>query len=397
MRHISLRKLFFFISIFAFIWASTINQTQACHIFGATDLAFTENPPGSGLYDVSFEYFAAPGESCYLYFEIHINEAGCPPSTCTSYTAASGCIDATSGLGFPGDGSQTETPVVGLPLCPGKGYDVVFLYRRSNSPTCLPGDERPDFILNGPGTSGTPFEPDCSIAGTCNWLGGTGDINWAYISATIPPAPGDIVWSLDVDIDFEDDCTMPIDLAYSNDQMANDGPVDAFVADPVQLRCGSEFTLSWVSDNSCGNPGNPGNTFEITTAGTSANYIGFDASSTAFPAQCVTGDPNNDGRFETDMFSDSGFACEPAGDIVLEFMNASCNTLATDVMVSVTQPVEILYPTSDFADPVRVNCSDMCGQESWFYQVMNGIWEALIWEEQHQLKSLLMTVQAVMR
>jgi len=287
-----------------------------------------------------------------------------------------------------------------IPLCPGKTYNVVLLTRRMQAGSaCMDPEDRDniafavgdlvtyqggqvgtfpwnitpqnfdDATINDPGDSGNTLE------------GETFDNNWAAAVVTIT-TPGDPLWDFQVDIAVDDACYGMFSETFDEDEMSippatpyvagtpGSCPDDGTPASSTNITedfggaaataiCGAMVTTTYTSDNSCG-AGFGSNTFIVTDASTvlSSNL----GSSVLIDGMAVV-DDNGDGRFETiNGLSATGIACQD-GMIDLTFENSNCAAEDGFIEVNVTYQVDVQYPTSEFADIPRVNCSDMCGPD----------------------------------
>jgi len=346
-----------------------VNNLKADHFWIFNNLEFVENPVGSGIYDLRFEYTTNGATTNNVYYEIYVIEDGCIATDGFSF-------DDTGCISYVNRPSRTETITVdaNVPFCPGKKYAAVLFTRRmrgGNTP-CSPNDRANSATPQGQLTK----YPNISPGDPANiWDGapqqfnamntypaGSGsdgpnttdyDGNWAYIYTT-QTGNGDPLWNLDVQITTED-CIADndVDVMYNSDDNA-----DVLMEDLGSnvVRCGSQIDVSYQSDNTCGTDF-PGNTFELTDNTTVIDVVNYSSSNVTPQGP----DVNVDGRFETIDAQFVGFACS-SGDVDLNLTTAGCNT-EVPVDIQVTYTLEVLYPTSNFVEPEQVNCSDMCGQD----------------------------------
>jgi len=346
------------LACFILLFFST-NTSYADHIWGARNLVAT--PAGGGLFDIEYEFYRRNGwTSNYFYWELFVVEEGCPASD--GFTASfSDCTNTEMGTNLAWNPGTLATD---LALCPGKTYNIILYTRRRGNEGGAPcgsnedraGAASPDGeLIKFPNIG--PGDPANIWAGTPdNNLGDTPtfDGNWAYLVNTLV-IPGTRPYQIMATFDV-DDCQGSFDqtVDYNN---VDDGLVVNTTLPTATVLCGSELAVTYNSNNSCG-VGFPGNTYEITNEST---IIGFDPSSGNVNSAMGAG-LNVDGRFEvlTNAMA-TGNTCT-SGTVGFEFMDADCNA-ETDASVNVEFEVIVLRPTSNFADPTMINCSDMCGQE----------------------------------
>jgi subtilisin-like proprotein convertase family protein len=336
------------------------NTVSADHIWGARNLVVLEDPDNPGTFKIEYEFYRRNGwTSNWFSYELYVVEEGCSPSD--GFTAEFfGCTDTRSGLELQWNPGTLAT---GILLCPGKTYNAVLYTRRRGNeggPPCGSNEDRagaasplgelikfPAVGPNDPANiwDGAPADP----------LGDAPsfDGNWAYLINSLV-VPGDRKFQIEASFDVED-CFGGLDQTINYTEA--DGNIINTELTTVQVRCGSELVVTYDSDNTCG-VGFAGNTFQIDNTST---ISGFDPSSGNVNTAMGSG-LNVDGRFE--ILSNAmalGNTCS-TGLAAFEFKDADCNA-ETDVQVNVEFNVEVFYPTSNFADPIEINCDMLCGQE----------------------------------
>jgi len=349
-------KLITSLVILFFISNSTL---KADHIWGARNLVAT--PAGGGLFDIEYEYYRRNGwTSNWFYWELFVVEEGCPASD--GFTASfSDCTDTNAGVNLAWNDGVLATD---LAFCPGKTYNIILYTRRRGNeggPPCGSNENRASAasplgeLIKFP-TVGAGDPANIWTGAPQNNLGDTPtfDGNWAYLSTSLV-IPGTRPYQIMAEFDV-DDCEGSFDQTVDYNNMDDGFSVNTSLPTATVL-CGSELVVTYNSDNSCG-PGFPGNTYEISNESTIA---GFDPSSGNLNSAMGAG-LNVDGRFEilTNAMA-SGNTCS-SGIVGFEFMDADCNA-ETDISVMVDFEVIVLTPTSEFATPTTINCSDACGQE----------------------------------
>ena len=363
--------------MFLFLFHGT--DLNADHWWYVNSLSIVEDPAGSGEYRIDYTFTVNFRTVKRFYWELYVVESGC--------NATDGFTESFSGCTLQGnlpDGNHSGTLASGILLCPGKSYDAIMFTRRrgdclsdntngsggSNTPNC--GTGCGDMSCGCPedrASAATPLglltkfpgiasgDPANIWAGTpLNSLGDTPsfDGNWAYIRTTLEGnGLPDYNFSVDIEVD---DCFGNFNQSFSANQ--DDGQVvfENFGGMTAQVRCGAPVSLVYNASNSCGT-GYPGNTFEVIDNSTigGSNIGSGSVNSPMGPGM------NVDGRFEELNGAISvGNICMD-GVIDLNLINSTCSAEeVTDVTVQ--YDIEVLYPTSNFADPSRVNCSDVCGQ-----------------------------------
>ena len=353
---------------------------KADHFWYVNSLTIVENPVGSGQYDIEYTFTVNFQTVKRFYWELFVVESGC--------TFGDGFTESFTGctlLGDLPDGDFAGTLAEGIRLCPGKTYDAILYTRRrgdcttddtggsggTNVPNCDGPVNCSDMTCGCPedrADAATPLglltkfpniaagDPANIWAGSpLNSLGDTPnfDGNWAYLRTTLT-GNGLPDYNISFDIEF-DDCFGDFDASASFDQA--DGQVVNEDLGSATVRCGAPIFVTYNAMNNCG-VGFPGNTFEIFDNSTIGSN---DLGSNNFNLPMGPG-TNIDGRFEDlNNARAIGKVCQD-GTLSLNMLNAACAS-ETTTDVTVTMDVEILYPTSNFAAPMRVNCSDMCGQD----------------------------------
>jgi hypothetical protein len=356
-----------------FFWAFlflAFTEAKADHFWTFQNLQFVESPVGSGIYDISFQYVVDFQTVANVYYELYVAEDGCNPTDGFNYRT-SGCIS----YNIMTAGTFTQLVDANIPFCPGKRYAATLFTRRMcNANTCCtsPTDRANNATPLGQLTkfpnirAGDPTNIWAGMPMAFNAMntypnGGGSDFanttpydgNWAYIY-TIQNSNADPLWNFALQVKTED-CISDNDVSVSYNSVAN-ADVSTFRLDTNTVRCGSPINLSYQSNNNCG-PGFPGNTFELIDNSTIIDAVSY-ASSTVMPMGVGV---NVGGRFESITSVKQGFACSN-GDVALTFRSAACNTFRP-VDVKMAYTLNVLYPTSNFAAPTKVNCSDMCGQD----------------------------------
>lgn len=373
------RGVFNRFAIFSLIMFLSITSLKADHFWYVNSLTIVENPVGSGIYQIDYTFTVSGATVKRFYWELFVVESGC--------SFNDGFTEEFTGCTLLGDlpnGDHAGTLATGIRLCPGKTYDAILYTRRrgdcrsdntngsggSNPASCnanvcsdatcgCPEDRAGaatplGLLTKHPGIAGG--DPANIWAGApLNTLGDTPsfDGNWAYLRTTLT-GNGLPDYNISFDIEF-DDCFGDFDVSAAFDE--TDGQVIDEDLGSASVRCGVPIFVTYNAANNCG-VGFPGNTFEIVDNSTIGSN---DLGSNNFNLPMGT-DINVDGRFESFTNAQAiGKVCQD-GILSLNMINAPCSAeMTTDATVSVD--VEVRYPTSNFATPTRVNCSDMCGQD----------------------------------
>ncbi|MEE9373837.1 MAG: hypothetical protein V3V00_12375, partial [Saprospiraceae bacterium] len=354
----------FKISLISFILSISVSfQVKADHIWGARNLQAIESPAGSGEFKIDFEfYYRKYYTSNKFQWELYVVEEGC--AAADGFTATfTGCTDVSSGVNEQWNDGTLAT---GLKLCSGKTYNIIlYTRRRGNEGNVQPcgtnenragaADPRGELVKH-PGIGAG--DPNNIWSGTpINIYGDTPtfDGNWAYLINTLA-VPGNRIFQMMADF-VVDDCYGAVNQSVNISSANNDPLIQTTTLPMATVRCGSDINITYNSDNSCG-PGYPGNTFQIDNASTVG---GFDPSSGAVNTAMGPG-LNVAGRFETLVNAmASGHTCS-SGKVEFEFVDADCNP-ENEIMQKVSMDITVVYPSSKFEAPLRVNCSDVCGQE----------------------------------
>ncbi len=351
---------------------------RADHIWYVNSLDLIETSPG--VYRIDYTFTINNATVKRFYWELFVVESGCNASD--GFTRSfSGCT-IQNNLPF---GDYTGTLASDILLCDGKSYDAVLYTRR-----------RGDCYSDNTGGSGGPNPASCgtgcgdmscgcpedranvatprglltqwpNVAGGDPgniWSGSpldelgdtpTYDGNWAYIRTTLA---GNGLPDYDFQVDITvNDCLGDYDQSFFANQDDGQMIVQDFGGTTAFVKCGDDLAVSYTASNTCGSD-YPGNTFEVIDNSTLGG-AGIGSADIAGPSGPGI---NVDGRFEN-LSGASAFSnvCQD-GRIDLTLINSSCS--AEDVTnVQVVYDIEVTYPTSNFATPTRVNCSDMCGQE----------------------------------
>lgn len=353
---------------------------KADHFWYVNSLTLVEDPANSGMYRIDYTFTVNFQTVKRFYWEVFVVESGC--------NATDGFTESFSGCTLQGDladGDYTGTLASGILLCPGKTYDAIMFTRRrgdclsdntggsggANTPNCGAGcgdtscgcpEDRASaatplgLLTKFPAVNGG--DPANIWAGTpLNTLGDTPtyDGNWAYIRTTLS-GTGVPDYDFGVDITL-DDCFGDFNQSAAFDETDGQVVTENFGGITAQIRCGTPLNVEYNAVNSCG-AGFPGNTFEVIDNSTIGG-VSIGSNNSNIP---MGPDVNVDGRFEelTGQIA-IGNVCQ-SGQINLNMINATCSA-ESETDVTVIYDLEVLYPTSNFATPTRVNCSDACGQD----------------------------------
>jgi len=354
---------------------------HADHILYVNSLTLDENPDNSGMYDINYTFTVNFATVKRFYWELFVVESGC--NATDGFTRSfTGCTL----LGDLPDGDHSGVLATGILLCPGKTYDAILYTRRrgdcysdntggsggSNPASC--GDGCGDMSCGCPEDRGGAHQalgiltkhPGIAGGDPSNiWAGqpidALGDMaanydgNWAYVRTSLV---GSGVPDYDISIDIDiDDCFGSFDQSFSADESNGQTVNENFGGATATVRCGSYAEITYNADNSCG-ANYPGNTFEVIDNSAGALY---DLGSAAITDQTGPG-VNVDGRFESLVNAKArGYLCEN-GRLSLSMINSTCSA-ENGTTVNVDYDIQVVYPTSNFAQPTRVNCSDVCAED----------------------------------